>query len=527
MAKADIQADIDLDSSGFRKGLQKSKAGVKRFSDSAIGMFARVGAAFAGIGLVKSIVSLGTAAAETASKFKAVFGPAAADMNDKVKELRKTIPSTTAEMQDALATFAAMAKAFGLNTKAAGMFSVEMVKIAGDIASFHNLPIEEAFTKIRSAISGEFEPMKQLGIVINEARIKQEGLNIGINEGTKQLSAAQKALIVQSILIKDLGDANGDAAATADSAANRIKFLQKELIETGTTIGVTALPAILSLTEGLAEMLKLTKQAADLVGTKVGEAIFGVTDETLAKREKAISQYQAEKQAIKELTEQGKLYKQGLFEGTLWTKGLSEKLEENKRLIEERKNEILKASVVEEVAADKKTKADEEAIKKSKDTQAELEKQIKLEKDPERKKALEDRLKVYKQILAAVGDLNSMTPPSLGGAGGAASAAGAPSAVEGGGTGRNKISTGQIRTIGSGTRQSRFGPAPTFEERERAAGLYLRGGDPMSGRGDAGGVTANDKQDIAKKDKTTGIEEQTKSLTEIKEILTKLDNALQ
>jgi hypothetical protein len=274
-------------------------------------------------------------------------------MNEKVKELRKTIPSTTAEMQDALATFAAMAKAFGLNTKAAGMFSVEMVKIAGDIASFHNLPIEEAFTKIRSAISGEFEPMKQLGIVINEARIKQEGLNIGINEGTKQLSAAQKALIVQSILIKDLGDANGDAAATADSAANRIKFLQKELIETGTTIGVTALPAILSLTKGLAEMLKLTKQAADLVGTKVGEAIFGVTDETLAKREKAISQYQAEKQAIKELTEQGKLYKQGLFEGTLWTKGLSEKLEENKRLIEERKNEILKASVVEEVAADK------------------------------------------------------------------------------------------------------------------------------------------------------------------------------
>ncbi len=525
MAKADIQADIDLDSSGFRKGLQKSKASIKRFSDSAIGMFARVGAAFAGIGLVKSIVSLGTAAAETASKFKAVFGPAAADMNEKVKELRKTIPSTTAEMQDALATFAAMAKAFGLNTKAAGMFSVEMVKVAGDIASFHNLPIEEAFTKIRSAISGEFEPMKQLGIVINEARIKQEGLNIGINEGTKQLSAAQKALIVQSILIKDLGDANGDAAATADSAANRIKFLQKELIETGTTIGVTALPAILSLTEGLAEMLKLTKQAADLVGTKVGEAIFGVTDETLAKREKAISQYQAEKQAIKELTEQGKLYKQGLFEGTLWTKGLSEKLEENKRLIEERKNEILKASVVEEVAADKKTKADEEAIKKSKDTQAELEKQIKLEKDPERKKALEDRLKVYKQILAAVGDLNAMTAPSVGG-GGAGSATGAATGAAatgggGGGTVRGKIRTGQIRTIGSGTRQSRFGPAPTFEERERAAGLHLRGGDPMSGRRDAGGVTASEKQDMAKKDDVAELQEQTKLLTSIDEEIKK------
>jgi hypothetical protein len=160
------------------------------------------------------------------AKFNAVFGSAADAMNEKVQELRKTIPSTTEEMQNSLATFAQMAKAFGLNSEAANLFSVEMVKIAGDIASFNNLPIEDAFTKIRSAISGEFEPMKSLGIVINEARLKQEALNLAIWDGTGQMSAAQKALAVQAILIKDMGDANGDAALTANSAANQIKFLK-------------------------------------------------------------------------------------------------------------------------------------------------------------------------------------------------------------------------------------------------------------------------------------------------------------
>jgi|TARA_R110002050_G_scaffold292297_1_gene447565 hypothetical protein len=414
--KAELKAKINLDSSGFSKGIEKAKSKVKNFASSATASFVRVGAAFAGINLVKGIANLGLAAGETASKFKAVFGPATDEMNEKVQELRKTIPSTTAEMQNSLATFAAMAKAFGMNSEAAGMFSVEMVKIAGDIASFHNLPIEDAFTKIRSAISGEFEPMKQLGIVINEATIKQEALNLAIYEGTGQLGPAQKALAVQSIMIRNLGEANGDAAATADSAANRVKFLRAELLETGTKIGTTALPAILALTQGLALMLSKTKEFTDFAGTKVGEMVYGPTDETLEKQKEAISLFDAQKQATKELTEQGKLYKQGMFEGTLWTDGLSEKLEENKRLIKERTDEILQGNAAQKESSEDLIEAKEEEIKTSEDLAATLTDQIETEVDPKRKKALKDRLQAYQDLLNAAGELKTienLTPKQI------------------------------------------------------------------------------------------------------------------
>ena len=425
MAKTEIKTEVSLSTTKFQRGMAKAQRSVSNFAKSGLASIARLGAAFAGIGLVKSIVSLGVSAGETASKFKAVFGPAADDMNKKVQALRKTIPSTTAEMQDALSTFAAMAKGFGLNTEAANLFSVEMVKVAGDIASFHDLPIEEAFTKIRSAISGEFEPMKQLGIVINEARLKQEGLNLAIWNGAGQMSAAQKALAVQSIMIRDLGTANGDAAATADSAANRIKFLRAELVETGTKIGTTALPAILALTDGLSQMLALTKEFTDFMGTKAGEAIYGPSDESLKKMRKAKELYDAQKQAVKELTAEGELYKQGIFEGTAWTKGLSEKLEGNTRKIKERTDAIVAGLNVESIAAAEKRKADEEAIKNAKDLQAELKKQIETETDPKRKKALEDRLKAHVNILKAAGQLNSLQSGKPGKAGKAAKA-GAP-----------------------------------------------------------------------------------------------------
>lgn len=278
MARADIQADIDLDSSGFRKGITKAKKSLKQFSSSASASFVRFGAAFAGVGLVKGIVNLGTAAAETASKFEAVFGSATKQMNEEVQKLRETIPATTAEVQNSLATFAQMAKAFGMGEEQANKFSVSMTRIAGDLASFHNLETEEVFTKISAAISGEFEPLKRLGIVINEARLKQEALNLGLSDGKKALTASQKAITVQSIVVKDMGSALGDAARTADSAANKIKFLKSEITETGADIGVTLIPAILELTKAMGWLLDKTKGVAEGVGAFLGKIYVSVTE---------------------------------------------------------------------------------------------------------------------------------------------------------------------------------------------------------------------------------------------------------
>ena len=249
--------------------------------------------------------------------------------------------------------------------------------------------------------------MKALGIVINEARLKQEGLNIGVWDGVGAMSAAQKALAVQSIMIRDLGTANGDAAATADSAANRVKFLRAELMETGTKIGTTALPAILALTEGLSLYLATIQDIANFLGTVAGQMIYGADDATMKKRYEEIDAYNAKRQAIEELTASGKLYKQGMFEGTLWTKGLSEKLEENKRLIAERTKEIIAGSKAAKIAAEADDAAAEEAIKNAQDLSAELAKQIDVETDPVRKQALIDRKAAHERLLVVAGKLAS------------------------------------------------------------------------------------------------------------------------
>ena len=140
----------------------------------------------------------------------------------------------------------------------------------------------------------------------------------------------------------------------------------------------------------------------------------------------------------------------------------------------------------------------------------------------EQRKLLQESRQVADNISEAFG-----TTGTGGGAGGTGS---------GGGTGgsggteitttpvddkiRGKIRTGKITTIGSGTRESRFGAMPTMAERERMAGLNLAGNDPMSGR-KPGGLVAGDKSGKGKNDN-----EQKESIKNIETIMTKLDRAL-
>lgn len=60
------------------------------------------------------------------------------------------------------------------------------------MASFYNLKPEEAFNKLKSGISGEAEPLKALGILVNDNTIKTYAYTNGIAKQGKELAESQK-----------------------------------------------------------------------------------------------------------------------------------------------------------------------------------------------------------------------------------------------------------------------------------------------------------------------------------------------
>ncbi len=58
--------------------------------------------------------------------------------------------------------------------------STNITALAGDMASFYNLDSDTAFEKIRSGLSGETEPLKQLGINMSVANLEAYRMAQGI-----------------------------------------------------------------------------------------------------------------------------------------------------------------------------------------------------------------------------------------------------------------------------------------------------------------------------------------------------------
>ena len=122
-------------------------------------------------------------------------------------------------------TMGAMLKSSGVaGDEVAGM-SMKIAELAGDMASFYNLEGEEAFTKLRSGISGETEPLKQLGINMSVANLEAYALSQGINKAYNEMSQGEQVMLRYNYLLQTTQDAQGDFARTSDSFANQQKLL--------------------------------------------------------------------------------------------------------------------------------------------------------------------------------------------------------------------------------------------------------------------------------------------------------------
>ena len=168
-------------------------------------------------------------------------------------------------------TIGAMFKSMGVANDAVLEMSTGIAGLAGDMASFYNLDPEEAFEKLRSGISGETEPLKQLGINMSVANLEAYALAEGITKAYKDMSQAEQATLRYNYIMKATADAQGDFAKTSGSYANQQRILQLNIENLSASLGKKLLPtinefttAVNGLLSGNASIYEFTQQMSDL-----------------------------------------------------------------------------------------------------------------------------------------------------------------------------------------------------------------------------------------------------------------------
>ena len=156
------------------------------------------------------------------------------------------------------------ASTLGAMMKSAGMAGDEVVKVsedlaglAADMSSFYNLDFDTAFQKIRSGISGETEPLKQLGINMSQANLQAFALEKGITKALDKMSQGEMVMLRYQYLMQATADAQGDFARTSDGYANSMRLLESNLESIKTKVGTVFINILADATTSLNNFLSL------------------------------------------------------------------------------------------------------------------------------------------------------------------------------------------------------------------------------------------------------------------------------
>lgn len=239
-----------------------------------IGSFAagKAKTAFAGVGKVlgsviavgsvaaftKSCIDLGSDLAEVQNVVDVTFGSMSNDINTFAKDAIKQFGLSETSAKQYSSTMGAMLKSMGFTTKSALEMSKSITGLSADMASFYNLDNETAFEKIRSGISGETEPLKQLGINMSVANLEAYALSKGIQTAYSAMSQQEQTLLRYNYLMSVTADAQGDFARTSGGWANQVRILKEnfnslkaELGQAFIAVGIPVITTLNSIIEKL------------------------------------------------------------------------------------------------------------------------------------------------------------------------------------------------------------------------------------------------------------------------------------
>lgn len=172
-----------------------------------------------------------------------------------------------------MATIQSLGASFGLASDKAYVLSKNLTQLAYDEGSYWNKDVAETFTAMSSAISGEIEPIRRLGVDLSQARLQQELLALGFNKQVSSLSQADKAVLRYIAIMKQTANVQGNLAQTIQSPANQIKILKAQLDMLAKSVGSLLYPALKSILPPLIAAVQLIREfvewVAKLMGVKV------------------------------------------------------------------------------------------------------------------------------------------------------------------------------------------------------------------------------------------------------------------
>ncbi len=292
----ELVAYLRLDSSQFQSGLatapaEAGKAGAAMGNTMGNGILntvktfaAPIAATFGAMAIAdffKDAVNGASDFVEQGAAVGQVFGKGAEAIKKEAENAATGLGQSKTQFLEAAKTFGVYGNAAGLAGEDNAKFSTDLVKLATDLASFNNTPVDEAIQALGAGLRGESEPLKRFGILMNEDALQAAALKAGIVEMNVDVVKLEKA----QINAEKAQAKYNEAVKKFGPDSMEAKEAQNKLAESNIALGIASKGKVDKLT---AEQKVLAANYLIMEQTKTQQGDFGRTSEGLANQQRIL-----------------------------------------------------------------------------------------------------------------------------------------------------------------------------------------------------------------------------------------------
>tara|TARA_B100001059_G_scaffold72016_2_gene69155 strand:- start:6166 stop:8106 length:1941 start_codon:yes stop_codon:yes gene_type:complete len=267
-----LEVIINGDAKGLNKSLSSASSKLKAFGRQTTDIGTRLSTRLTlPIGLAgAAMIKLASDTDESLNKVDVAFKGSSQEVRDFAKTTLQSFGIARGQALDMAALFGDMSTSMGLSTAEAAKMSISLTGLAGDLASFKNINIEEVTTALAGVFTGETESLKRLGIVMTEVNLQQFAIDKGMTKSIKKMTQAEKVALRYEFIMSKTANSQGDFARTSGGAANQMRMFSQGLKELGSVFGEIILPFFTKLVIKGNELIKKLKE----LSPKIKESIL-------------------------------------------------------------------------------------------------------------------------------------------------------------------------------------------------------------------------------------------------------------
>ena len=246
---------------------------------SAIGkLYATYWMLFRVFGKIKEAINISSSLTEVQNVVDVTFGKYASLVDKMSESSIVDFGMSELTVKQISSRFQAMGTAMGFAQGKMADMSINLTKLAADMASFYNVEQADVAEDLESIFTGQTRPLRTYGLDLTQATLQEWAMKQGLDANIQSMSQAEKALLRYQYVLANTGAAQGDFTRTADTWANQVRILKQNFQALGAVIGGTFINALKPMVKALNNAMTHIIAFAKTISNALGK-IFGWTYE--------------------------------------------------------------------------------------------------------------------------------------------------------------------------------------------------------------------------------------------------------